>query len=129
MDKSRAGILSLTIARQKKDVTVGEFATLSDLLTRLHEDGVITDGAGASEKGERMNHLHLQCMLWLPSMNLDARDVQTAMSEPVYGHTDIPRHSNWHVYAEVHWPEEEANVSWKTMVGCVLLHPCDCKCL
>ena len=110
----------MTVARQKKDVTQGEFNTLTDLLQRLHDEGFITDGAGASEKGERMNNLHLQCMLWLPSMNVDAHEVQQAISELVYSHTDIPRNSNWHVYAEVHWPEQQANVTWKTMVGYAL---------
>ena len=117
-DKSRAGILSLTIARQKKDVTPVEFRTITELLKRLHETGVITDGAGASEKGDGMNHVHLQCMLWLPEMNVDHVKVQHAIAELVYIYSDIPRHSNWHVYAETHWPDDSPNIRWKTMCGC-----------
>jgi hypothetical protein len=101
-------------------MTPAEYRTVSDLLKRLHEENIVSDGAGASEKGERHSHLHMQCMLWFPKLNVNAEEVQKAMSELTYVHSDIPRGQNWHVFAVIHWPNECANVSWKTMVGYVI---------
>jgi hypothetical protein len=117
-DKAKEGILSLTLARQKKDLTASEFQILADLLKSLHEAGVITYGAAASERGDRMQHLHLQCMLRLPSLNVNAVEVQQACADLVYKHTEFME-GQGHAYAEVHWPDAQPNVTWRTMVGYV----------
>jgi hypothetical protein len=70
-------------------------------------------------KGEdKMQHLHLQCLLRLPSINVNAVEVQQACADLVYKHTYFME-GQGHVYAEAHWPDAQPNVTWRTMVGYV----------
>jgi hypothetical protein len=76
--------------------------------------------AAAVEKGGKVHHLHLQCMLWCPKLNSNRDAVQQAAHDMVYNFAGVPKGQNYHVYVELHWPGNAAHVTWRTMVGCVM---------
>jgi hypothetical protein len=94
--------------------------------TRLSNDCVhetpsvrTSPGAAAVEKGGKVHHLHLQCMLWCPKLNPNRDAVQQAAHDMVYNFAGVPKGQNYHVYVELHWPGNSAHVTWRTMVGYV----------
>jgi hypothetical protein len=82
----------------------------------MHEEGVITDGGAATDRGGRKGNLHLQCSFWLPTLNRNAAEVQAAMSTLVCEFAEFMG-SDRHVYAVVHEPANEPNVTWRTQCG------------
>jgi hypothetical protein len=119
---ARPCILGLTVSRQTKDLTEDEILRLVSLYNRLHDARVITDGAAATERGDKKGHLHVQACFWLPRLNRNAAEVQAACTELVYEHAEFAD-TRRHVYAAVHEPGAESDVTWRTQVGCV--YPCN----
>jgi hypothetical protein len=117
-DQGKAAILSLTFGRQGKDLQPSAVSGFTGLLKRLHEKGVISEGAAATEKGGRHHWFHVQGMFWCAKLSPSRDEVQEACGQLVYNHSGIPRGQNYHVYVELHWPDEQPHISWRTMVGC-----------
>ena len=114
-----AGILSWTFGQQNHDLPSDAQAAFVNLLKHLHTQGLISDGAAAVERGGKMFHLHLQCMLWCPKLASDRHQVNEGCSDLVYNCAGMPRRKSFHCYAEVHFPGTQPYVYWMTMVGCV----------
>jgi hypothetical protein len=114
-DNGRAAILSLTISRQGGDVKTEEISRIVSLFRRMHEEGVITDGGAATERGGRKGNLHLQCSFWLPTLNRNAAEVQSAISTLVCEFAEFTG-SDRHVHAVVQ-PANEPHVTWRTQCG------------
>jgi hypothetical protein len=110
--------ITLTIARQGKDLTALEINSCVNLLNKLTEAGVIEKGAASTERGEKKGNLHLQCCLWLPAVNRDEADVRSAFIARVYEHGEFAG-TRRHVHAVVHEPGAEPNVTWRTQCGYV----------
>jgi hypothetical protein len=79
-DNGRPAILGLTISRQGGDITPEEISRIVALFRRMHEQSVISDGGVATERGGRKGNLHLQGCFWLPKMNRNSAEVQSAVS-------------------------------------------------
>jgi hypothetical protein len=116
-DNGRPCILGLTVSRQTKDLTNDEVLRLVTLYNRLHDARVITDGAAATERGDKKGHLHVQACFWLPRLNRNAAEVQAACTELVYEHAQFAG-TRRHVFAAVHEPGTEPHVTWRTQAGC-----------
>jgi hypothetical protein len=117
-DNGKAALLTLVVARQTKDLTQLEVVNCVAMFERLHEAGVISDGAAATERGEKKGHLHLQCCFWLPSVNRNGAEVQAACMELVYEHAQFAG-ARRHVCATIHDPSAEPNVTWQAQCGYV----------
>jgi hypothetical protein len=115
-DNGRAAILGVTISRQGGDIKPDEISRVVALFRRMHDEKIISAGGAATERGGKKGNLHLQCCFWLQSMNRNAADVQTAVSSLVCEFAEFIG-SDRHVYAVVHEPENEPNVSWRTQCG------------
>jgi hypothetical protein len=115
-----SGILSWTFGQQGQDLPADAQAGFIVLLRHLNEKGIISDGAAAVERGGRMFHLHLQCMLWCPKLGGTREKVQEGAAELVYTCAGMPRGKKFHCYVELHWPGTQPYVFWRTMVGCAL---------
>jgi hypothetical protein len=63
--------------------------------------------------------LHLQCCFRLPRINRNGSEVQDSTSKLVYEYAQFTG-TDRHVYAVVHEPENEPNVTWRTQCGCVV---------
>jgi hypothetical protein len=126
-DMGKAGILSLTFGRQGKDLQPTAVSGFTGLLKRLNENNIVTEGAAATERGGKHHWYHMQAMLWCPKLNPSRQEVQEACATLVYNFAGIPKGQNYHVYAELHWPDEQPHISWKSMVGCVLSYS-NCSC-
>ena len=119
---SKEGILSSTFGRQGQDLQPTAVTGFVGLLKKLHEQGVVSEGAAATERGGKHHWYHVQAMLYCPKLNRNRQDVQEACAKLVYNFVGIPKGQNYHVYAECHCSDEQAHVSWRTMVGCVGCH-------
>jgi hypothetical protein len=116
-DQGKPAILSWTFGRQGKDVQATAVSGFTGLLKKLHDKGVITEGAAATEKGGRHHWYHVQGMFWCPKLSNSRDEVQAACAQLVYNFAGIPRGQNYHVFVELHWPDEQPHVSWRTMIG------------
>jgi hypothetical protein len=87
--------------------------------------------AAAVERGGKVHHLHMQCMLWCPKINRNRDAKQQAAHNMVYNFAGVPKGQNFHVYVELHWPGNAAHVTWRTMVGyaSVTLYETERHCL
>jgi hypothetical protein len=116
-DQGKPAILSWTFGRQGNDVQATAVSGFTGLLRRSHDKGIITDGAAATEKGGRHHWYHVQGMFWCPELSSSRDEVQEACAQLVYNFSGIPRGQNYHVFVELHWPDEQPHVSWRTMIG------------
>jgi hypothetical protein len=116
-DQGKAAILSWTFGRQRKDLKPNAVSGFTGLLKRLHEKGVMSEGAAATEKGGRHHWFHVQGMFRCPKLSNSRDEVQEACAQLVYNHGGIPTGQNYHVHVELHWPDEQRHISWRTMVG------------
>lgn len=115
-DNGRAAILGVSISRQGGDLKPDEISRIVALFRRLHEDQIISDGAVSTERGGKKGNLHLQCCFWLQMMNRNSSEVQAAVSTMVYEFGEFMG-TDRHVYAAVHEPANEPNVTWRTQCG------------
>lgn len=121
-DNGKACCVSLTVSRKKNDLTAEEVGNCVSLFTRLSDAGVISDGATATERGEKEGHLHLQSCFWLPAMSRNSSEVQQAWSTLICEHAEFAG-TNRHVYAVVHDLSAEPHVTWRTQCGYALIIP------
>jgi hypothetical protein len=127
-DNGRSGILVWVVSRLGKDLTPDEMDRVSSLFQKLQTCGVLTKGACSTERGERKGNLHIQGCFWCPSLNRDSSEVQEAVKCLVYEtaeFTGVKRH----VYAVVHEPAHEPNVTWRAQLGCVCKSSASCVSL
>jgi hypothetical protein len=75
-DNGRSCILGVIVSWQTKDLTTDAVSRLVSLYNRLHDARVITDGAAATERGDKKGHHHVQACFWLPRLNRNAAEVQ-----------------------------------------------------
>jgi hypothetical protein len=108
------GVVSL----QGKDLTPDEMDRVSSLFQQLQTCGVLTKGACSTELGERRGNLHIQGCFCCPSLNRDNAEVQEAVKCLVHETAEFTG-VNRHVYAVVHEPAHEPNVTWRAQLGCV----------
>jgi hypothetical protein len=101
-DPGKPAILSFTFGTQGKDLQPSAVSGFTGLRKKLHDKGVMTEGAAATEKGVCHHWYHVQGMFWCPKLSSSREEVQEACAQLVYILAGIPRAQNYHVYIEAH---------------------------
>ena len=116
-DNGRPAILGVSISRKGGDLKQLEISRIVSLFRRMHEEGVIAHGGASTERGDKKGNLHLQCVFWLDRLNRNGAEVRNSTTKLVYEFAQFTG-TDRHVYAVVHEPANEPNVTWRTQCGC-----------
>jgi hypothetical protein len=110
-DQGKPAILSVNFGRQTKDLQATAVSGFAGLLKKLNQQGELTEGADATEKGRRHQWFHVQGMFWCPKLDSWRQEVQDTFAQLVYNFAGMPRGQNYYVYCEFHWLVEQPHVS------------------